>query len=191
MKTLTELLIIGVRLLIDIPVRSTLDICFNSDARIGSKHPWGWSVMGGPASLFLCRWKHQVGGSQFSMTVAFIMLFLINPVLLSLSLSASAIATLLIPAIFILIKKDNILWMRIATGAQVAFIFIGWAAVQFPNFIQFKDGTTLSMYNAAAPNSTFTQMVIALTVGLLVVIPAFLYLFKIFKWDKNPKEIKS
>lgn len=108
-----------------------------------------------------------------------------------LSLGASAIATLLIPVIFILIKKDNILWMRIATGAQVAFIFIGWAAVQFPNFIQFKDGTTLSMYNAAAPNSTFTQMVIALTVGLLVVIPAFLYLFKIFKWDNTSKEIKS
>lgn len=101
-----------------------------------------------------------------------------------LSLTSSILGTLLIPIIFILIKKEKIVWMRLATGAQVAIIMIGWAVVQFPVFIQFQDGTTFSMYNCAAPNSTFRQMVIALIVGLLIVIPAFLYLFKIFKMKK-------
>jgi cytochrome d ubiquinol oxidase subunit II len=106
-----------------------------------------------------------------------------------LSLVSVLLATILIPIIFSTIKKDNIIGMRIATAAQVAFIFIGWAVIQFPDFIRFRDGSTLSMYNAAAPNSTFTQMVIALSVGLVVVIPAFFYLFKIFKSKKIKRVI--
>lgn len=101
------------------------------------------------------------------------------------SLFATIIATLLIPVIFFLIKKEKIFWMRILTGAQIAIIMIGWAVVQFPDFIRLQDGSTLSMYNAAAPDSTFQQIVIALAVGLLVVIPAFFYLFRIFKLEKD------
>lgn len=103
--------------------------------------------------------------------------FITNPI----SLAASLLATLMIPYLFFAIKKEQINTMRIGVGAQVALIMIGWAAVQFPDFIKFADGTTLNMYNAATAKATFRQLTIALTVGVVIIIPAFLYLFRIFK----------
>lgn len=107
--------------------------------------------------------------------------FINNPI----SLVASILATLMIPYLFFTIKKQQINIMRIGVGAQAALIMIGWAAVQFPDFIKFANGTSLNMYNTAAPLATFRQLTIALIVGMIIIIPAFLYLFKVFKFDIN------
>ncbi|MEM1323476.1 MAG: cytochrome d ubiquinol oxidase subunit II [Bacteroidota bacterium] len=103
--------------------------------------------------------------------------FLAQPI----SLATIILATLLIPLIFRTIEKRQINTMRVLVGGQVAVIFIGWAAVQFPDFIRFNDGTALTIYNTAAGAATFRQLVIALTVGVLIILPAFFYLFKVFK----------
>ena len=109
--------------------------------------------------------------------------FIMNPI----SLVACLIATLIIPAIFYTINKEQIRWMRISVGLQIASIFIGWAAVQFPDFIRFADGTTLTIYNTRAPVATFRQLVIALIVGVTFILPGFVYLFWIFKRGRNIK----
>lgn len=107
--------------------------------------------------------------------------FIKNPI----SLTASILATLMIPFLFIAIKHERINQIRIGVGAQVALIMIGWAAVQFPNFIRLANGETLNMYNVAAPMATFKQLTIALVVGVAIIIPSFLYLFWIFKMPKE------
>ena len=67
-------------------------------------------------------------------------------------------------------------------GAIIAMIMIGWAIVQYPTFIQFADGTSLNIENTQAPPATFRQLVIALAVGVSLIIPATIYLFRVFKW---------
>lgn len=104
--------------------------------------------------------------------------FVKNPI----SITAAILTTLLIPLIFKAVDQKKILSMRLLTGLQVAAILSGWAAIQFPDFIRLSDGTALTMYNTASPEATFVQLTIALVIGVLLVIPAFLYLFKVFKW---------
>lgn len=76
--------------------------------------------------------------------------------------------------------------MRFAIGIQIASIFIGLAAIQFPDFIRLADGTTLNIYNTKAPESTFRQLMIALIFGIILTLPGFFYLFWIFKGRSNP-----
>jgi cytochrome d ubiquinol oxidase subunit II len=47
--------------------------------------------------------------------------------------------------------------------------------------IHVKNGEHLTFYNTQAPAATLKQLLIALIVGLLLVIPAFIFLFRVFK----------
>lgn len=97
------------------------------------------------------------------------------------SLILVGVATISSPIIFRSFHQNKIMLMRLMVGVQVAAIFIAWAIIQFPNFLRFSDGTALTIYNTAAPLATFQQLVIALLIGVLIVIPAFGYLFFVFK----------
>jgi cytochrome bd ubiquinol oxidase subunit II len=44
-----------------------------------------------------------------------------------------------------------------------------------------KDGKALTFFNTQAPYATLQQLLIALLVGLVLVIPGFVYLFRVFK----------
>ncbi len=138
-----------------------------------SKYALAGTVLTG----ILVMWTAQLANFQlFS-------LFIHNPI----SLFSAAIATLLIPILFQKISKKQELWIRPLLSAQVALILIGWAAIQFPDFIRLANGNTLTIYNTSAPNATFRQLVLALSLGVLLIIPAFWYLFKVFKFsDSKP-----
>ena len=93
------------------------------------------------------------------------------------------IAILLCPFIwhFLNKKKNKTLYLRIGIGVQVAAIVVGWFFIQFPVMIEVKNGSELTFYNTQAPTATLEQLLIALIVGLLLVIPGFVFLFKVFK----------
>jgi cytochrome d ubiquinol oxidase subunit II len=101
------------------------------------------------------------------------------------SVASIILATLLIPFIFILIHKHKVWLLRITTGFQVLLILVGWFVIQWPNFVIFKDGNTLSMYEAASPEITLEILFIALAIGVVIIFPGLYYLFKVFKSDKN------
>ena len=107
-------------------------------------------------------------------------LFLASPF----SLVMVGIATILLPVLMYFIRQGHILKTRITMGAMIGMIMIGWAIVQYPTFIQFADGTSLTIENTQAPPATFRQLVIALAVGIVLIIPATIYLFRVFKWNK-------
>lgn len=97
------------------------------------------------------------------------------------------IAALLCPMIwhFLNKEKNKTIYLRLGTGIQVAAIILGWFYIQFPVLIEVKNSAELTFYNTQAPAATLEQLFIALIIGLLLVIPGFVVLFRIFKIKKE------
>jgi cytochrome d ubiquinol oxidase subunit II len=93
------------------------------------------------------------------------------------------IAIFLCPIIwhFLNKEKNKTVYLRIGAGIQVSAMVIGWFYIQFPVLIEVKNGSELTFYNTQASAATLEQLLIALIIGLLLVIPGFVYLFRVFK----------
>jgi cytochrome bd ubiquinol oxidase subunit II len=87
----------------------------------------------------------------------------------------------LIPVLFYLVNHPRAVYLRLAIGAQVTLIMVAWFAIQYPILVYERNGNHLTFYNTQAPEATLYQLLIALFVGLLLVIPCFLFLFRVFK----------
>jgi cytochrome bd ubiquinol oxidase subunit II len=66
---------------------------------------------------------------------------------------------------------------RLAVGAQVSLIIWGWALAQYPSLVP----PDLTVDGAAAPGTTLRLVLIVIGVGIAVVVPSLLYLFRVFK----------
>jgi cytochrome bd ubiquinol oxidase subunit II len=97
-----------------------------------------------------------------------------------LSITVFCLVGFSVPLIFYLFSHPNIVYLRTAVGIQVTLIMLGWFSIQFPILIYEKNGKHLTFYNTQAPYATLYQLLIALLVGLLLVLPAFYFLFKVF-----------
>ena len=97
------------------------------------------------------------------------------------------LASVLCPVIwhFLNKEKNKTVFLRVGVGVQVMLILIGWFYIQFPVLIEMKNGEQLTFFNTQAPYATLEQLLIALLVGLVLVIPGFVYLFRVFKIKKN------
>lgn len=104
----------------------------------------------------------------------------------SISIFMLLIATLLCPVIWLFLNRKNnkTVYLRVAVGIQVTAILIGWFYIQYPVLIQVRDGAHYTFFNTQAPAATMEQLLIALIVGLILVVPAFVYLFKVFKVER-------
>lgn len=98
-----------------------------------------------------------------------------------LSITAFSLAALLVPVIFYLFNHPNMLYLRAAIGLQVTLALLGWFAIHFPVLVYEKNGNHLTFLNTRAPDATLYQLIIALLVGLIMIIPSFYFLFKVFK----------
>ena len=65
---------------------------------------------------------------------------------------------------------------RIGAVAQISLILWGWAFSQFPHLVK----PDLTIWDAAAPAVTLRLLLIALAAGTVVLLPSFLYLFRVF-----------
>jgi cytochrome bd ubiquinol oxidase subunit II len=102
------------------------------------------------------------------------------------SIGCITLATVLIPVMWIQIKRKNAAWTRVLAGMQTACILTGWFAVQFPVMVYISGGQNLTVWNTQAPEKTMYYLLIALIVGIVLIFPAFGYLFKVFKFrDKG------
>lgn len=97
------------------------------------------------------------------------------------SIGCLSIVLLFIPLIFYLFSHPVIAYLRAVVAIQVSLILLGWFAIQFPVLVYEKNGNHLSFYTTQAPYATLYQLLIALFVGLLLIIPSFYFLFKVFK----------
>jgi len=66
---------------------------------------------------------------------------------------------------------------RVVVGLQVSLILWGWALSQYPYLVP----PDLSIEGAAAPAVTLQLVLIALGLGIVVLLPSLVYLFRVFK----------
>ncbi len=100
------------------------------------------------------------------------------------SMLSLLIATLSIPVLWTQLNWQNIGGSRLVAGAQTTLILLGWFSIQYPEIIRFANKPSTTFYNAHAPEATLLQLIIALAVGIVIVIPAFYYLFRVFKLQR-------
>mgnify|MGYP000479300039 CR=1 FL=1 len=88
--------------------------------------------------------------------------------LLSLSLAALAAAAL---------WRRRYGWARIGAAGQVAVILLGWGLAQYPYLVL----PGVELHAAAAPDKTLRLLLYVLGLGGPVLLPSFVYLFRVFK----------
>jgi cytochrome d ubiquinol oxidase subunit II len=74
-------------------------------------------------------------------------------------------------------------WARAAAVGEVTCILVGWGLAQFPHIVV----PDLTLTNAATVASTLHALMRALTIGAVVLFPAFAYLFYVFKRHPLPR----
>jgi len=96
------------------------------------------------------------------------------------ALGALAMATLLIPVVAHAFDRGRPWLLRFAMGAQVGCVLLGFVAGQFPVLMRRPAGD-LTYQAAAAPDATLRALIWALVVGLALILPALLYLIRVYK----------
>lgn len=66
---------------------------------------------------------------------------------------------------------------RIAAAAQVTFILLGWGIAQFPSLVR----PDITIDNSASPRPVVLSLIIAVSIGAVVLIPSLGLLFYVFK----------
>lgn len=101
------------------------------------------------------------------------------------SIAAIILATIALPFLWRILNKGLIWASRIIAGVQLFFILAAFYFIYFPEVILLKEGSNISLFNAAAPDATQTQLGWALIVGSFIIFPTLFYLFKVFKIDRS------
>lgn len=94
------------------------------------------------------------------------------------------LATAVLPVLWKILGKGLIWPSRILAGAQLFFILTAFYLIYFPEVIILKNGNNITLFNAAAPDATLTQLGWALIVGSFLIFPTLFYLFKVFKLQR-------
>ena len=95
------------------------------------------------------------------------------------------LATAALPVLWNILGKGLIWPSRILAGAQLFFILAAFYSIYFPEVIVLRSGNNITLYNAAAPEATLTQLGWALIVGSFLIFPTLFYLFKVFKLERE------
>ncbi|MDQ3064113.1 MAG: cytochrome d ubiquinol oxidase subunit II [Acidobacteriota bacterium] len=66
---------------------------------------------------------------------------------------------------------------RVCAAMQVTFILSGWALAQFPFLVE----PDVTIFSAAAPRATLQFLFGALIAGVILLLPSYYYLFRVFK----------
>ncbi|SFG74914.1 cytochrome d ubiquinol oxidase subunit II [Pedobacter insulae] len=99
----------------------------------------------------------------------------------AIGLSAVCLASLSLILLWYLLLKGKTKVLRILAGFQVTMILVTISYAHFPNFIRFKNGTTISLYESIAPVKTVESLGWALLLGSLLILPFLGYLFYKFQ----------
>lgn len=124
------------------------------------------------------------GGLLFSASYIENLVFLKRFFSSTFSLSMMFFATVSWLLLMLFSNQLSSLLRRVLVVCQVVFILIGFFVVQSPVVIATM-GQDITMKMAAAGEATLKQLFIALVVGLIIILPALIYLFWIFKFNKK------
>lgn len=80
-----------------------------------------------------------------------------------------------------LLYRRNFTWARFTAMAQVIIILFGWMITQYPDLITGH----VSIIGAAAPRNVLIATLTVLGIGSVLLVPALIYLFYVFKKEKR------
>jgi cytochrome d ubiquinol oxidase subunit II len=95
-------------------------------------------------------------------------------------LGALTCASLLVPQVASAFDRGRPWRLRIAMGLQVSCVMFGFFAAQFPVLLRL-DTRPLTYQDAVAPDATMRTLIWALGIGLLLILPGFIYLIRVYK----------
>jgi cytochrome d ubiquinol oxidase subunit II len=96
-------------------------------------------------------------------------------------LLAVILASLSLILLWYLLLRGKTKVLRVLAGFQVTMILVAISYAHFPNFIRYKNGDTLSLYESIAPIKTVNSLGWALLLGSLLILPFLGYLFYKFQ----------
>lgn len=99
------------------------------------------------------------------------------------SVVSAVFASVLLPVFIVSLNRGLKNITRLVAGAQTGAILIGWFGIQYPVLVSLNNTEPLTVFNTVAPDKTLLMMIIALIVGLALVIPLLVFLFKVFKFS--------
>ncbi|WP_346861063.1 cytochrome d ubiquinol oxidase subunit II [uncultured Draconibacterium sp.] len=98
------------------------------------------------------------------------------------------LATLALPILWVLLNKNKGNLLRLVAGFQTTMIVSGWFAIQSPILVKIKDDADITVQNSSAPHQTQFYLLIALVVGVLIILPSMVYLYKTFHFENKDTE---
>ena len=84
---------------------------------------------------------------------------------------------MLLSGLFLFRKQYNL--ARLSAAAQIVFLLLGWGLAQYPYLIR----PDIQLKDAATEESTLMFVAVTVPIGLLVLIPSLVLLFRVFKED--------
>jgi cytochrome d ubiquinol oxidase subunit II len=97
-----------------------------------------------------------------------------------LSLAALFLATLLAPLSALAFARGAPWLLRLSVGGQVGAVLLGLFGAEYPILLRTRE-QTFSLANASAPAASLRALSVALAVGLLLILPALAYLWRVYK----------
>jgi len=99
----------------------------------------------------------------------------------NIGLFAVTLASLSLVLLWYLLLKGKTKILRVLAGFQVTMILLAISYAHFPNFIRLKDGDSISLFSAIAPEKTIYSLGLALLLGSILILPFLGYLFYKFQ----------
>ncbi|MGA1197372.1 MAG: cytochrome d ubiquinol oxidase subunit II [Candidatus Latescibacterota bacterium] len=75
---------------------------------------------------------------------------------------------------------------RVLAVSQSVLMILGWGMAFFPYVV----APDLKFENAAAPDEVLQRVTIILGLGLLILLPSFWYVYRVFKWQKVEEDVE-
>jgi cytochrome d ubiquinol oxidase subunit II len=97
-----------------------------------------------------------------------------------LSIVAFVLATLMLLPLWFSIRSGKTFHVRVFASALITLVLLGWIAVVYPNVIVTQEGA-MTFTNASAVPAVMKQLLLALVVGICMIFPALIWLFRVFK----------
>lgn len=95
-------------------------------------------------------------------------------------LASMVAATVLIPIVAWAFHRGRPWLLRLTSAAQSTLVLLAFGAAQYPVLVRLTP-RDVTVDNAAAPATTLRLLVIALVLGLAMIVPALVYLLRVYK----------
>ncbi len=106
--------------------------------------------------------------------------FIYSPI----AIAAVILTAIILPFLWRSLSAGRGLQSRLLAASEMVLVLVAWFEVQSPVVVAISNSSNLTFGETAAPEATLWQLVIALFVGSLIILPSLFYLMRVFKGNQ-------